>query len=140
MKFFHLVKSMGPKEWENSWKPWNFKLLAHWHTLICSPCLYTRYIYVGKIFFWIKINKIYIIIIKFFVNNSLIYIIFWCFRDHLWQIRKEASEAFNGWLWRYGTTCGRWKRTFAFGFWCDTTTNHRCGNSVHLQFFSLYTL
>ena len=25
---------MGPKEWENAWEPWNFKLLAHWHTLV----------------------------------------------------------------------------------------------------------
>ena len=24
-----LVKSSGPKEWENAWEPWNFKLLAH---------------------------------------------------------------------------------------------------------------
>ena len=35
------------------------------------------YVYVGIIFFEIKINKIYdIIIIKFFINNSLIYITF----------------------------------------------------------------
>ena len=30
---------MGPKEWENAWEPWNFKLLAHWHTLVLGAGL-----------------------------------------------------------------------------------------------------
>ena len=33
---FELMKSLGPKQWKNTWKPWNFKLLAHWQTLKIS--------------------------------------------------------------------------------------------------------
>ena len=34
LKIFHLVKSLGLKEWEKSWSQYFWALLAIWHTLI----------------------------------------------------------------------------------------------------------